>query len=68
MFSNSTPEKKKSSAIGSTINGLRTIIKYGAYIIVIIEIVQFAIEKLEAVAEKNKPKEEPKDDSKGSDN
>lgn len=43
------------------INALKLIIKYSAYVIVIVDVVNFAIERFESLAEKEKPIETKKE-------
>lgn len=43
--------------VTNIINALKLVAKYSAYVLVIVDVINFAIERIEAIAEKETPKD-----------
>lgn len=43
--------------VTNIINALKLVAKYSAYVLVIVDVINFAIERFEAIAEKETPKD-----------
>lgn len=61
MFSKSKGDMKGLNTVVGITKTLKTLVKYSAYIIVLVEVVEFAISKLEGLNEKYGTKEDQKE-------